>query len=367
MPITGETPIGIGDIVALQGTLDTFALPDVLALLATAKKTGCLHLSGERGTGSVWVSDGTLSALEVPHAPYASEPVAALFELLRFDTGDFTFDAEAVHDGPGFVGDVMALLGEAEALLGEWREIQAVVPSMDAWVRLCKVLPGAEIVITQPSWDAIVAVASGATLRSVADALDLTEVSASRNIKALVELGILAVDPMAPVPAATLVPDPVPTATLAPDPVPAVTLVPDPVPVATLVPDPVPAVTSLAAVNGPKAVARAPRIAAAEVTEPERFVPFEFPGYATPKSYDPVEEDPTEDLSGAFPGLCDSRGDGPGEDDVDQHLAQLSPEAAEAVRLVVSGEAEGALEGSEPSEPSAGRGMLGKFLSSVKS
>jgi hypothetical protein len=123
----------------------------------------------------------------------------------------------------------------------------------------------------------------------------------------------------------------------------------------------------LAAVNGPKAVARAPRIAAAEVTEPERFVPFEFPGYATPKSYDPVEEDPTEDLSGAFPGLCDSRGDGPGEDDVDQHLAQLSPEAAEAVRLVVSGEAEGALEGSEPSEPSAGRGMLGKFLSSVKS
>ncbi len=357
MPITGETPIGIGDIVALQGTLDTFALPDVLALLATAKKTGCLHLSGERGTGSVWVSDGTLSALEVPHAPYASEPVAALFELLRFDTGDFTFDAEAVHDGPGFVGDVMALLGEAEALLGEWREIQAVVPSMDAWVRLCKVLPGAEIVITQPSWDAIVAVASGATLRSVADALDLTEVSASRNIKALVELGILAVDPMAPVPAATLVPDPVP----------AVTLVPDPVPVATLVPDPVPAVTSLAAVNGPKAVARAPRIAAAEVTEPERFVPFEFPGYATPKSYDPVEEDPTEDLSGAFPGLCDSREDGPGEDDVDQHLGQLSPQAAEAVRLVVSAEAEGALEGSEPSEPSAGRGMLGKFLSSVKS
>ena len=346
MPITGGTPIGIGDIVALQGTLDTFALPDVLALLATAKKTGCLRLSGERGTGSVWVSDGTLSALEVPHAPYASEPVAALFELLRFDTGDFTFDAEAVHDGPGFVGDVMALLGEAEALLGEWREIQAVVPSMDAWVRLCKVLPGAEIVITQPSWDAIVAVASGATLRSVADALDLTEVSASRNIKGLVELGILAVDPMAPVPVAEAAPA---------------------APRRTLVPDPVPAVTSLAAVNGPKAVARAPRIAAAEVTEPERFVPFEFPGYATPKSYDPVEEDPTEDLSGAFPGLCDSREDGPGEDDVDQHLAQLSPEAAEAVRLVVSAEAEGALEGSEPSEPSAGRGMLGKFLSSVKS
>ncbi len=87
--------------VALQGTLDTFALPDVLRLLAATKKTGPLRLTGGRGTGSVWVTAGEVSAIEATHAPHASEPVDALFELLRFQDGAFTFDAEAVHDSPG--------------------------------------------------------------------------------------------------------------------------------------------------------------------------------------------------------------------------------------------------------------------------
>ena len=37
--------------MALQGTLDTFALPDVLRLLAATKKTGRLRITGGRGTG----------------------------------------------------------------------------------------------------------------------------------------------------------------------------------------------------------------------------------------------------------------------------------------------------------------------------
>ena len=84
-------------IVALQGTLDTFALPDVLRLLAATKKTGRLRITGGRGTGSVWVSSGEVEAIEATHAPHASEAVDALFELLRFEEGAFTFDAEARH------------------------------------------------------------------------------------------------------------------------------------------------------------------------------------------------------------------------------------------------------------------------------
>ncbi len=35
--------------MSLQGSLDTFALPDVLALLATTRKSGELHIAGSRG------------------------------------------------------------------------------------------------------------------------------------------------------------------------------------------------------------------------------------------------------------------------------------------------------------------------------
>ena len=45
-------------IVALQGTLETFALPDVLRLLASTHKTGRLCLTGVDGSGSLWLEVG---------------------------------------------------------------------------------------------------------------------------------------------------------------------------------------------------------------------------------------------------------------------------------------------------------------------
>ena len=57
--------------MALQGTLDTFALPDVLRLLAATKKTGRLRITGGRGTGSVWATAGEICGVEATHAPHA--------------------------------------------------------------------------------------------------------------------------------------------------------------------------------------------------------------------------------------------------------------------------------------------------------
>ncbi len=79
--------------MALQGTLDTFALPDVLRLLASTKKTGRLRVSGNRGTGSVWVDAGGVVAAEAAGLPETPAPVEVLFELLRYAEGSFTFEA----------------------------------------------------------------------------------------------------------------------------------------------------------------------------------------------------------------------------------------------------------------------------------
>ena len=46
--------------MALQGSLDTFALPDVLRLLAATAKTGRLRIEGDGGRGNVWLRDGTV-------------------------------------------------------------------------------------------------------------------------------------------------------------------------------------------------------------------------------------------------------------------------------------------------------------------
>src|SRR5262245_32794776 len=49
--------------MALQGTLDTFELPDVLRLLASTKKSGRLHLQSDRGTGDVWLDEGRVTSV----------------------------------------------------------------------------------------------------------------------------------------------------------------------------------------------------------------------------------------------------------------------------------------------------------------
>src|SRR5262249_1730888 len=127
--------------VALQGTLETFALPDVLRLLASTKKTGQLRLTGTRGTGSIWLDGGSIIASEASPAPLADGASEVVFELLRFKEGDFVFDADSLASDGGAPADVEETLGAAEAMLDEWREIEAVVPSLDGWVSLSSELP----------------------------------------------------------------------------------------------------------------------------------------------------------------------------------------------------------------------------------
>lgn len=387
--------------VALQGTLDTFALPDVLRLLAATKKTGRLRLSGERGSGSLWVDAGAVSAIEATHAPHATEPVDALFELLRFDQGSFSFDADAVHGEPGPDQDVEELLGAAEALLAEWRQIESVVPSLDAWVTLQRELPAPELTIDQARWTTLVAVGGGATVRRMADDLCLAELPVSRAVRDLVELGV--VDVAAAAPAGRAQPGAAPgaPAPVVNDPVVAAPMAettaapvaegsasePDPVAEVSTPADadddaPLPAGRPLRARRaGPRAVETgAP-------AEPEVFVPLDLSRQEA-GSYDSVGEPEVEDggpadgaeapeglalddLAAAFPGLA-SRAAAPTPEDEElaRQMAMLSPRAAQAVRAAAEAttdeERDAALDVVEGEEQPINRGLLLKFLSSVK-
>lgn len=178
--------------MALSGTLDTFALPDVLRLLATTAKSGRLRITGDRGSGSVWVEDGDVVATELTasngFAPNASE---VIFGLLRFDAGSFTFEsgARAAHaDHPNSMEPILA---EAESMLAEWRSIEEVVPSLEVWVGLVGKLNGPDVMIDADRWCCIVAVGSGAQVGAVAETLELNEIEACRTVKELIELGLV--------------------------------------------------------------------------------------------------------------------------------------------------------------------------------
>jgi Domain of unknown function (DUF4388) len=177
--------------LALQGTLDTFSLPDVLRLLATTSKTGRLRIEGDRGRGNVWLSDGGVVDADADRAVDGTPVDEVVFELLRFESGNFAFDGDDTTAAGGKPEDVDAVLRRANALLGEWNELEAVVPSLEHEVTLTGDLSADEVTISADSWQSLVAVSSGRTVGELATALGLTELGVFRAVRELVELGVV--------------------------------------------------------------------------------------------------------------------------------------------------------------------------------
>jgi hypothetical protein len=184
--------------VALQGSLETFAVSDVLRLLASTHKTGVVHVRGDQ-------AQCALAIIEGEFAPGVDE--VAVFDALRIEVGSFSFegrDALDLWDGSEETSDVEALLTGAELLVAEWREITAVIPSLSTYLRLAAELPDTEVTIDAPTWAAIAAIAGGATAGQVADRLGLDELDGGRRLRTVVERGFAEVA-VAPIDAETVV------------------------------------------------------------------------------------------------------------------------------------------------------------------
>lgn len=181
--------------MSLNGTIETFALPDVLALLSATKKTGELKVSGGRGDARVWLDNGEMIGADVPRA---TTFVDALFEMLRLTSGEFAFENDRLPASPSGPMAVEPLLAEAQSRLGEWKSIEAVVPSLACAVTLAAEVSGAQVSITAEQWRTLVAVAMNPDVEGVIGALGLGEFDSCRMLKDLVQIGLVAVDDAPP-------------------------------------------------------------------------------------------------------------------------------------------------------------------------
>lgn len=181
--------------MALQGSIDTFALDDVLRLVASTAKTGRLSLRGTRGQGELVVLDGRLLDGSVTTDHRVGDLYELVFELLRFEDGDFEFDAEHVDGIDGVeAAEVEDVLNGAAELLAEWREIERVVPSGRAAVRLLAEGPGGTVKVEPAQWRVVAAVGSGASVHDVAEQLDASNLAIGRLLRSLVEAGLVGIE-----------------------------------------------------------------------------------------------------------------------------------------------------------------------------
>lgn len=386
--------------MALQGTLDTFELPDVLRLLASTGKTGWLRVDSDRGTGEVVLVEGHVVGIDPP-AP-AGDPAEALFELLRAREGSFGFEPAEPGDLAGAAGgerhDVETLLRQAEDLLAAWREVAAVVPSTAMWVALVPELGAPEVVVDAERWRVLAAVGGGLTVAELGGALGLGELPVCRAVRDLVELGVAVVtDP--PAGAAPGAEPALDTAASAVEPDVAEPEVAEAGPVAQ------PAVDGWEEVRAPvhgepvPAAGEPAGLGPSEPVEPAGFEPSgpsepaepawsswqdgEAPSPVADVSPDAVEaptaDEPVEAVepdpwarAGSAVGAAPAGAEAPGgllAGEEARQLSALSPRAAQAVAAAAATEADAvpAPEPAEDGEEPLNRSLLLKFLGSVKS
>lgn len=354
--------------MSLQGTLDTFALPDVLRLLASTRKTGHLRLEGSRGTGGVWFAGGTVAAIDTPTtaSPVPAPPSAdALCDLLRSPDGAFSFEAGASSPDVAEPADLEGLLVEAQELLEEWRALTDVVPSLECDISLRPELEGESTTVSAAHWRLLVALGGGTTVGQLGATLDLGELAVSRAVSGLVGSGLVVVGPA-------------PAGSVAP------------------APEPVEDVVDLDAVDDVEDLVDEDEDGVAHVTEPQPAPEHvadsvgrrplaarpgmpRGPGLGMPLSASLGELASLGGSKRPFPGsTAPYRGDDEEQAELAQQLADLGPEAVAAVAAAadastpeerdaaVDAVIDSVAESASDAEP-VNRSALLKFLSSVRS
>jgi len=170
----------------LQGSLENFALDEVLGLLSSTSKTGQLDIKGDRGNGALVFRDGRLVDGNASFTANGTAIEDVMFELLRYSEGSFTFTAKEVGQ-TDYDENVVTVLGAAENRLMDWRSIEMVVPSLNHMVTPAADLPAEEVTVTRAEWSALTTIGAGCPASTVCERLNLGEVEGSRQIKNLAE------------------------------------------------------------------------------------------------------------------------------------------------------------------------------------
>lgn len=223
--------------MTLSGRLESIPLPEVLRLLARARKTGCLRVEAAQIEGKLYLDEGELTysttrreddlrsdllnagfvsaedwinverrerELEDVLQPgrttaelrdfIAEQGTEVIFRLQRPGRGQFDFeDDQRPRYESGQSVDVEKAIAEAEHRVAQWAEIEAVIPSTKHRLKMASNLPSGarDVTVTSPTWKLLAALAGQATVEEVAERIGSTEFVVAQALSSMVRSGLV--------------------------------------------------------------------------------------------------------------------------------------------------------------------------------
>ncbi|HET9691464.1 MAG TPA: hypothetical protein VFP61_09940 [Acidimicrobiales bacterium] len=190
--------------MALAGSIDTFPLGAAMGLLESTVARGVLRFG--HGVDVELHADG--GAL-VGWAPAdADDPVDLVARVLDTPGARFTWDdtTEPVVSHPPRA--LTGLAADAEARVGEWREMREVAPTPAHRLALAPTGDPAGVALDARDWAVVCAAGAAASLREVAGRLGVSALEAHRAVRRLRDAGLVRVEaPAAALPSVAADPD----------------------------------------------------------------------------------------------------------------------------------------------------------------
>ena len=188
--------------MSLQGTLDTFSLPEILELVEKSRKTGALEVRDPQSRGVLYFAGGRFSAAEAGElcgpVESAEELEARLidvcFALFRVETGLFEFENDRFPPWPVRGGsEVAPVVEQVQQLRRDWLAIEAVLPSLDCRPDVVDDLDGDRVVLNKAGFRVLRVVDGERNVREIARAVGRSVLEVCKVLKDLVEAGAVVV------------------------------------------------------------------------------------------------------------------------------------------------------------------------------
>ena len=188
--------------MSLQGTLDTFSLPEILELVEKSRKTGALEVRDPQSRGVLYFAGGRFSAAEAGElcgpVESAEELEARLidvcFALFRVETGLFEFENDRFPPWPVRGGsEVAPIVEQVQQLRRDWLAIEAVLPSLDCRPDVVDDLDGDRVVLNKAGFRVLRVVDGNRNVREIARAVGRSVLEVCKVLKDLVEAGAVVV------------------------------------------------------------------------------------------------------------------------------------------------------------------------------